>query len=101
MRATTACNKMLAIPGANVAGVRFTPSGIVVVLRRRGRRLRCPAAGRPGRSTTGPPGRWRHLDLGAARLYLEAEIRRLACRASTEGPSVPGVVEIQTPEVQG
>jgi transposase len=24
--------------------------------------------------------RWRHLDLGAARLYLEAEIRRLACR---------------------
>jgi hypothetical protein len=24
--------------------------------------------------------RWRHLDLGAARLYLQAEIRRLACR---------------------
>ena len=24
--------------------------------------------------------RWRHLDLGAARLFLEAEIRRLVCR---------------------
>ena len=42
MRATTAFNKMLAIPGADVAGVQFSPAGIVVVLRRRGRRLRCP-----------------------------------------------------------
>ena len=42
MRATTAFNKLLAIPGANVAGVQFSPSGIVVVPRRRGRRLRCP-----------------------------------------------------------
>ena len=31
MRATTACNKLLAIPGADVAGVRFDPRGIVVV----------------------------------------------------------------------
>jgi hypothetical protein len=31
-RATTAFNKMLAIPGTNVAGVQFGPTGIVVVL---------------------------------------------------------------------
>ena len=28
MRATTAFNKMLAIPGADVTGVQFTPAGI-------------------------------------------------------------------------
>lgn len=27
----------------------------------------------------GHPSRWRHLDLGASRLYLEAEVRRLRC----------------------
>ena len=35
MRATTAFNKMLAIPGATVVEVTFTPSGIVVGLRHR------------------------------------------------------------------
>jgi len=42
VRATTAFNKMLAIPGAHVVGVTFTPSGIVVDLRRRTRRVVCP-----------------------------------------------------------
>ena len=42
MRATTAFNKMLAIPGAHVAAVTFTPGGIVVDLARRAKRLRCP-----------------------------------------------------------
>jgi transposase len=81
VRATTAFNKMLAIPGGQVVGVQFSPAGIVVVLRRRGRRLRC----RCGWSTRAvydrTTRRWRHLDLGASRLYLKAEIRRLACRA--------------------
>jgi transposase len=81
VRATTACNKMLAIPGADVAGVVFTPTGIVVVLRRRGRRLRCPCGWSTRAVYDRTTRRWRHLDLGAARLYLEAEIRRLACRA--------------------
>jgi hypothetical protein len=42
VRATTAFNKMLAIPGAYVAAVTFTPEGVVVDLKRRARRLRCP-----------------------------------------------------------
>ncbi len=37
MRATTAFNKMLAVPGADVVGVTFTPEGIVVDVRRRAR----------------------------------------------------------------
>jgi transposase len=81
VRATTAFNKMLAIPGADVAGVQFDPRGIVVVLRRRGRRLRCPCGWSTRAVYDRTTRRWRHLDLGAARLYLEAEIRRLACHA--------------------
>ncbi len=80
MRATTAFNKMLAIPGACVAAVTFTPEGIVVDLKRRGKRLRCSC----GWSTRAVYDRstrsWRGLDLGASKLVLRAEIRRLACR---------------------
>ena len=80
MRATTAFNKVLAIPGACVAAVTFTPEGIVVDLKRRGKRLRCSC----GWSTRAVYDRstrsWRGLDLGATKLVLRAEIRRLACR---------------------
>ncbi len=80
MRATTAFNKMLAIPGAHVSGVVFTPEGIVVDLGRRAQRLRCPC----GWSTRAVYDRsrrcWRGLDLGASRVFLRAEIRRLMCR---------------------
>jgi transposase len=80
VRATTAFNKMLAIPGADVTGVQFSPTGIVVVLRRRGRRLRCPCGWSTRAVYDRSTRRWRHLDLGAARLFLQAEVRRLACR---------------------
>jgi len=71
---------MLAIPGAAVAGVEFTPAGVVVALRRRAKKLRCPACGHTARAAYDrSTRRWRHLDLGASRLYLEAEIRRLPC----------------------
>lgn len=80
MRATTAFNKMLAIPGAYVAGIVSTPDGIVVDLGRRAKRLRCPC----GWSTRAVYDRstrcWRGLDLGATKVFVRAEIRRLACR---------------------
>ncbi len=62
MRATTAFNRMLGIAGASVAGVSFTPKGIVVDLRRRRRKLVCPCG-------------WKR-----SRLWPQAEVRRLACR---------------------
>jgi transposase len=80
MRVTTAFNRMLAIPGASVASVEFTPVGVVVGLRRRSRRLRCPCGWSTRATYDRAVRRWRHLDLGACRLYLEAEIRRLDCR---------------------
>ncbi len=80
MRVTTAFNKMLSIPGTSVSSVVFAPEGIVVGLRRRPGRPVCPC----GRRGTGvydtSTRRWRHLDLGSTRLFLEAEIRRLHCR---------------------
>lgn len=81
MRVTTAFNRMLAIPGAWVASVAFAPEGIVIGLRRRSSRLRCPC----GWSTTSrydsSVRRWRHIDAGASRLWLEADIRRVDCRS--------------------
>jgi transposase len=60
--------------------VTFSPEGVVVGLGRRFRRLRCPC----GWSTTATYDRsvrrWRHLDLGATRVFLEVEIRRLDCQ---------------------
>ena len=79
MRVTTAFNKMLAIPGAHVTGVTFTPSAVVIQLRLRRRRLHCPCGYETRASYDRSVRRWRHLDLGACRLLLEAEIRRLSC----------------------
>jgi transposase len=71
---------MLAIPSAWVTTVTFTPEGVVVGLRLRRRRLRCPCGFTTRAVYDRSVRRWRHLDLGACRLHLEAEIRRLHCR---------------------
>jgi len=81
VRATTAFNRMLAIDGATVASVTFTGDGIVVELARRFRRLTCPVCGwstRAGYDTS--TRRWRHIDAGSSKIWLQAEIRRLSCR---------------------
>ena len=79
MRVTTAFNTMLEIPGASVTGVAFTPAGVVVGLRLRRRKLRCACGHETGACYDRRVRRWRHLDLGASQLWLEAEIRRLHC----------------------
>lgn len=80
MRVTTAFNKILRIPGAWVSTVEFTAAGVVVGLRRRSSRHWCPC-GRAGSGYDRSRRRWRHLDLGVCRLWLEAEIWRVDCRA--------------------
>lgn len=80
MRVTTAFNKLLAVPGASVASVTFTAEGVVVGLRRRRRRPVCPCGWKGRAVYDRSTRRWRHLDLGAAKLFFEAEIRRLHCR---------------------
>jgi transposase len=80
VRVTTSFNKMLGIVGAGVASVRFAPEGIVVGLRRRRRKLRCPCGWKTWAVYDRSVRRWRHLDLGAAKCWLEAEIARIDCR---------------------
>jgi transposase len=80
VRATTAFNKTLAIPGAHVTGVTFSPDGIVVDLGRRTKRLRCPCGWSTRASYDRSTRSWRGLDLGASKVFLRAEIRRLSCR---------------------
>lgn len=80
MRVTTAFNKILAIPGAWVASVVFAPEGVIVRLRRRRRRPMCPCGWKGRAIHDRSTRRWRHLDLGAVKLFLEAEIRRIHCR---------------------
>ena len=92
MRATTAFNRMLNIPGATVTGVTFTPEGIVIDLRRRFHKLTCPYCGWSTRATYDrSTRRWRHVDAGSAKIWLRTEIRRLTC-----GPC-GGVVTEQVP----
>jgi hypothetical protein len=80
VRVTTAFNKILSIRSATVASVEFTPEGVVVGLRRRRGRPRCPCGRRATEVYDSSVRRWRHLDLGASKLWLRAEIRRLHCR---------------------
>jgi transposase len=80
VRVTTAFNKLLAIVGASVASITFAPEGIVVGLRRRRRRPICPCGWKARAVHDRSTRRWRHLDLGVSKLWLEAEIRRLHCR---------------------
>jgi len=80
VRVTTAFNKMLAIPGAWVASVVFASEGVIVGLRRRRRRPVCPCGWKGRAVYDRSVRRWRHLDLGAVKLFLEAEIRRIHCR---------------------
>jgi transposase len=70
---------MLAIPGAWVESVTFAPEGVVVGLRRRSRRLRCPCGLTTRARYDTSRRRWRHLDVAACRLFLEADIARIDC----------------------
>jgi transposase len=79
VRVSTAFNKMLGLAGAWVETVEFCEAGIVVGLRLRARSHRCPC-GRRGGGYDRRRRRWRHLDLGACKLWLEAEIWRVDCR---------------------
>jgi transposase len=68
------------MPEVVVEGVSFTPEGVVLRIRRRKKLHQCPcgwtARAHYDRSTR----RWRHLDLGSAKCFLETEICRINCQ---------------------
>ena len=83
MRVSTAFKRLLRLSGASVADVSFTDRGVVVTVRLRRRRRVCAECGQTGRQLQVHDRRvkrWRHLDLGASRCWIECELRRLRCR---------------------
>lgn len=80
MRVTTAFNRLLELEGASVERVTFAQQGIVVGVRLRRRGRVCSRCGQQVAATHDTSRRrWRHLDLGGARCYLEATLRRVRC----------------------
>ena len=81
MRVTTAFKRLLDLPGASVIEVGFTADGVVVTVRLRRRRRVCSSCGQTGRLEIHDRRvkRWRHLDLGASRCWIECELRLLRC----------------------
>ncbi len=79
MRVTTAFNKMLGLVGASVASVTFTPEGSWSGCVGARAKHRCPCGWRTWAIYDRSMRRWRHLDLGATRCFLEAEIARIDC----------------------
>lgn len=80
MRVTTAFNRMLDLSGANVVSVAFAADGLVVGIRNRSRRLRCPCGWSTAARYDTSRRQWRHPNLGKSRVWLEGEIRRLFCK---------------------
>lgn len=81
MRVTTALNRLLALPGASVIGVRLSAEGVIVRVRLRRRRMACSVCGQVYSGMHDRDvRRWRHLDLAGHRCFLEYELRRVECR---------------------
>ncbi|MBA3808585.1 MAG: ISL3 family transposase [Solirubrobacterales bacterium] len=89
MRVRTAFNRMLRLPGAWVKDVAFSGEGVIVTvgLRRRGRV--CSGCGARGLEIKDRRvKRWRHLDLGSSRCFIECELRRLRCPGCGDRPEM-------------
>jgi transposase len=82
VRVCTAFNRLLRLSGASVIDVSFTGAGVLVTVRLLRRRRVCSQCGQTGRGLLvhgRRVKRWRHLDLGASRCWIECELRRLWC----------------------
>jgi transposase len=81
VRVTTALNRLLALRGASVIGVRLTAEGVIVRVRLRRCRMACSVCGQVYMGMHDREvRRWRHLDLAGHRCFLEYELRRVRCR---------------------
>ena len=75
--------RLLRLSGASVVDVGFSGEGVVVTVRLRRRRPVCSGCGQTGRRLEIQDRRvkrWRHLDVGANRCFIECQLRRLYCR---------------------
>ncbi len=80
MRVQTAFNRMLALPRAWVRDVAFGSEGVIVTVALRPGAPVCSGCGTRGlQIKEHRVKRWRHLDLGAGRCYVECRLRRVYC----------------------
>lgn len=82
VRVTTAFNRLMRLPGVTVADVDFQVAKVVVTVRLRSRKLRCPDCEFTTKArydVRSAQSSWRHLDLGSWRLEVRADLRRLDC----------------------
>lgn len=81
MRVTTAFNRVLQLPGTSVTAVEFTDDAIVLRVRQASRGHRCPCGQSVRAGYDRSRRRWRHVDFGSLKVWLEAEIMRIRCPA--------------------
>lgn len=81
MRVTTLLRRLIGVTTLLVDGLRFEPTGLVVLVRPRWRKPRCGECQRraPGYDRKGPR-RWRALSWGRLIVHLEYAPRRVSCR---------------------
>ena len=81
MRTTTLFRNLLQLPHTVVSNVAFDADGLTVAVHPRWKLPRCSGCGQRVRSgyDRSRDRRWRHLDLGAMRLQLRYDIRRVNC----------------------
>ena len=92
MRVTTVFKRLMDLPGITVTDVDFQPAKVVVTVKLRSRKLRCPQCEftTKARYDTRPvSSSWRHLDFGRWRLEVRADLRRIEC--PTHGIRTEGV----------
>ena len=87
MRVTTACNRMLGLPGGWVRDVEFGERAVIVTVALRRKRPVCSGCGARGLKIKDyRVKRWRHLDLGGLRCVIECRLRRLYCAGCGDLP---------------
>jgi transposase len=80
VRVTTAYNRMLGLPGAWVRDVAFDAKGMIVTVALRRKQPLCSGCGASGlKIKDHRVKRWRHLDVGGGRCFIECRLRRLYC----------------------
>lgn len=79
MRACSAFKRILNLPGVQVRSVDFRSGEVVVGVALSSPRLRCPCGYTTRASYDRRRRRWRHLDVGGWRCFIELDLRRLAC----------------------
>ena len=89
VRVTTAYNRMLGLSGAWVRDVAFGAEGMIVTVALRRKRPLCSGCGAGGLPIKDQRvKRWRHLDVGGGRCWVECRLRRLYCPGCGDLPEM-------------